>query len=313
MKNKLSIDEQIEHMKENGITFNLYNEHEAKEFLRYSNYFFKVKSFSKNFQKNNGKYQNLEFAYLKELALMDTLLRDIILELSLVIEHILKVKLVEHLTNNNKEDGYQIVKDYLSNRHNNEPSIFKRYNQSRKNVDFYTRGIMDKYYKYNFPAWAFIEILTFSELLNFLKFYYDKYDETSFKTLNSLLYNVRKLRNVSAHNNCFLNNLENNEELNPTRRLKTKVKSLDFSNTYSNETINYFLKSPVIHDYASVLIVFNILCIGAMKDKIKQEKTKYSVERLEKHLDYFDKNSNLGKKLYFILDLTKKNLVITNV
>ena len=50
-----------------------------------------------------------------------------------------------------------------------------------------------------------------------------------------------------------------------------------------------------------------------MKDKIKQEKTKYSVERLEKHLDYFDKNSNLSKKLYFILNLTKKNLVITNV
>ncbi len=37
---------------------------------------------------------------------------------------------------------------------------------------------MDKYYKYIFPAWAFIEILTFSELLRFLKFYYKKYDWT---------------------------------------------------------------------------------------------------------------------------------------
>lgn len=312
MKNKLSINEQIKHMKENGITFNLYNEHEAKEFLRYSNYFFKVKSFSKNFQKTNGKYQNLEFAYLKELALMDTLLRDIILELSLVIEHILKVKLMKHLTNNNKEDGYQIVKDYLSNRHN-EPSIFKTYNKARESVDFYTRGIMDKYYKNDFPVWAFIEILTFSELLKFLKLYYKKYDWTRFEGLNSLLYNVKKLRNVSAHNNCFLNNLESNEELNPTRRLKTAIKNLNFKGIYSKQTIDYFLKSPVIHDYASVLIVFNKLCIGVMKDKIKQEKTKYSVERLEKHLDYFDKNSNLSKKLYFILNLTKKNLVITNV
>lgn len=308
MKYKLSIYEQIEYMKENGITFNLLKENEAKFFLQYSNYFFKVKSFSKNFKKINKKYQNLEFIYLKELALMDTLLRDIILELSLVIEHLLKVNLIGHITNNNIEDGYQIVQEYLSSNQRNEPSIFKRYKQSRKKVDFYTRGIMDKYYKNNFPAWAFIEILTFSELLNFLKFYYDKYDETSFKKLNSLLYNVKKLRNVSAHNNCFLNNLENNEELNPTRRLKTKVKNLDFRNTYSKEKINYFLKSPVIHDYASVLIVFNILCTGEMKNKIKDEKTKYSVNRFSKHLDYFSDNFNFYEKLKFIYLLTKKIL-----
>ncbi len=114
MKYKLSIDEQIKNMKENGITFNLFKEDEAKNFLKYSNYFFKVKSFSKNFQKANGKYQNLDFSYLKELALMDTLLRDIILELSLVIEHILKVKFMRHLTDNIREDGYEIINEYLS-------------------------------------------------------------------------------------------------------------------------------------------------------------------------------------------------------
>lgn len=53
---------------------------------------------------------------------------------------------------------------------------------------------MDKYYKYNFPAWAFIEILTFSELLKFLKFYYKKYDWVRFKTLDSFLYNVKKTK-----------------------------------------------------------------------------------------------------------------------
>lgn len=307
MKYKFSIDEQIEHMKENGIVFNNFKEDEARNFLKYSNYFFKIKSFSKNFQKVNGKYQNLEFACLKELALMDTLLRDIILELSLVIEHILKVKFVQHLTNNVAEGGYEIVRDYISNFYN-DPSIFKRYNRSRESVDFYTRGLMDKYYRYNFPAWAFIEILTFSELLRFLRFYYEKYNNRRFEVLNSLLYNVKKLRNVSAHNNCFLNNLASNEEFNPTNRLLTAVKRLNFSEIYGNETIDYFLKSPVIHDYASVLVVFDKLCTGKMKAKIKKEKTKYSIERFEEHLDYFDKYSNLSKKLYFILNLTKKVL-----
>lgn len=308
MKEKLTILEQINYMKNQGIKFELFSEKETKDFLTYSNYFFKVKSFSKNFEKNNGKYQNLDFAYLKELALMDTLLRDIILELSLVIEHILKVKLLKHLTNNSIENGYQIVEEFLSSDKVNEPSIFKRYNALRKSVDFYTRGLMDKYYKYNFPAWAFIEILTFSELLKFLKFYYKKYDWVRFKTLDSFLYNVKKLRNVSAHNNCFLNNLESNEELKPTERLKTKVKALNFKGIYSKEAIDYFLKSSVIHDYASVLIAFDILCSEQMKSKIKEEKTKYSVDRFSKHLDYFNKHSKLKNKLNFISDLTGKIL-----
>ncbi|EPH07386.1 Abi family protein [Campylobacter ureolyticus] len=308
MKNKLSIDEQIEHMKENGITFKIFEEDEAKNFLIHSNYFFKVKSFSKNFKKVNGQYQNLEFAYLKELALMDTLLRDIILELSLIIEHVLKVQFIRHVTNNKKEDGYQIVSKYLSSNQRNKPFIFKIYNQSRTKVDFYTRGLMDKYYKYNFPVWAFIEILTFSELINFLKFYYENYKIKKFKKLNSLLYNVKKLRNVSAHNNCFLNNLEINEEFNQTKRLKTKVEKLGFKNIYDNDTIEYFLKSPVIHDYASVLVVFDVLCIGEMKNKIKEEKTEYSVNRFSKHLDYFSNHSELYQKLKFIDDLTKKIL-----
>lgn len=307
MKKKLSIYEQIQYMKDKGIVFSLCPDKEASEFLKNSNYFFKIKSFAKNFKKINEKYQDLDFAYLKELALMDTLLRDIILEISLVIEHILKVKLVEHLTNNSKEDGYQVVREYLSNKYN-EPSVFKRYNRSRESIDFYTKGLMDKYYKYNFPTWAFIEILTFSELLKFLNFYYNKYNKTKFQVLNSLLYNVRKLRNVSAHNNCFLNNLESSEEFTPTKRLGVAVKHLNFKNTYSNKKIDSFLRSPVIHDYASVIIAFNLLCNGDMKEKIKQFKTQYSIDRFGKHLDYFKTHAKLNEKLNFIMNLTKKAL-----
>lgn len=119
---------------------------------------------------------------------------------------------------------------------------------------------------------------------------------------------LKKLRNVSAHNNCFLNNLESNEKLKPTERLKTKVKALNFKGVYSKETIDYFLKSSVIHDYASVLIVFDILCSEQMKSKIKEEKIKYSVDRFSKHLDYFNKHSKLKNKLNFISDLTGKIL-----
>ncbi|MSN96411.1 Abi family protein [Campylobacter sp. FMV-PI01] len=195
MKNKLSIDQQIQHMKENGITFTLFKESEAKEFLQHSNYFFKVKSFAKNYQKIDDKYIDLDFIYLRELALMDTLLRNIVLEISLIIEHILKVNFINDITNNPLEDGYIIIKKFLDEKR--EPTIFTNYNKKRDNIDFYTRGLMDKYYKYNFPVWAFVEILTFSELLTLLKFYYIENNNAHAKFYNnSLLYNVKKLRNV---------------------------------------------------------------------------------------------------------------------
>ncbi len=55
-----------------------------------------------------------------------------------------------------------------------------------------------------------------------------------------------------------------------------------------------------------MLIVFDILCIGKMKDKIKTEKTKYTVDRFSKHLDCFSNHIELHKKLKFIYELTKK-------
>ena len=41
-KRKLNIDEQIDDLKEKNIKFELYPEEEARKFLTYNNYYFKV-------------------------------------------------------------------------------------------------------------------------------------------------------------------------------------------------------------------------------------------------------------------------------
>lgn len=41
MKNLLSVDEQIEHMKQNGVTFDYVSEDDAKVFLSQNNYYMK--------------------------------------------------------------------------------------------------------------------------------------------------------------------------------------------------------------------------------------------------------------------------------
>ena len=70
----------------------------------------KLASYRANYPKCNagereGQYQNLDFAYLKELSTLDMYLRYIIIEMALDIEHAIKVKIVNDVTNNPQEDA----------------------------------------------------------------------------------------------------------------------------------------------------------------------------------------------------------------
>ena len=113
MKKSLSYNEQIEHMKNKGITFNIIAENEAKDFLINNNYFLKLYAYRKNYYKTkDGKYINLDFAYLKELSTIDMHLRYLIVEMCLDIEHAIKVKLLNKVQQVSNEDGYNIVKNF---------------------------------------------------------------------------------------------------------------------------------------------------------------------------------------------------------
>ncbi len=97
MKPKLSIDEQIKHMKSKGILFYIMSEYSAKEFITDNTNYFKIKAYAKNYPKNtDDKYVNLEFAALHELSVLDMHLRRIILSLTLNIEHAVRTNLNRH-------------------------------------------------------------------------------------------------------------------------------------------------------------------------------------------------------------------------
>lgn len=50
-KKKITIDEQIEHIKSKNIKFEIMSENEAKKFLTYNTYYFKLKSYAKSFER----------------------------------------------------------------------------------------------------------------------------------------------------------------------------------------------------------------------------------------------------------------------
>ena len=171
MKLLCSSEELITHMKEKGITFSEISEEDAKLFLEQNNYYLKLASYRFNYQKhktgkNVGKYINLDFAYLKELSTLDMHLRYQILDMCLDIEHFLKVRLLHDIEVNPDEDGYRIIQKFLS-QDTRLSSLCKI--QGHKSSE-YCKDLIEKYYPY-FPAWVFVELISFSELTYLVDFY----------------------------------------------------------------------------------------------------------------------------------------------
>jgi abortive infection bacteriophage resistance protein len=203
-KDKLTIDEQIEHMKkDNGISFKQISEDDAKRFLTNNTYYFKIKAYAKNYEKykhgpNKGKYINLDFAYLIELSTLDSLLRKLIIKMALDIEHFLKVELLRDFSDNEAEDGYSIVSEFLNQNPGLENEILKKGQNSTCN-DLVNR------YNGEWAIWNIVEVLSFNDFINLYELYYAKYESSN--NMRNNLRPVKFLRNAAAHNNCLINNL----------------------------------------------------------------------------------------------------------
>ena len=88
-KPKLTVEEQVQHLKKKGIKFEKCSEKEAALYLAENNNYFKLRAYRTSFEKyqngaNKGQYINLDFAALRDLAIIDMELRYIILPLALV-------------------------------------------------------------------------------------------------------------------------------------------------------------------------------------------------------------------------------------
>lgn len=208
-KPRLSLDEQIQHLKDKGILFNIMDEESAKQYLKYNNNYYKLTSFRKNYDKhpggeNEGKYINLEFAYLVDMSIIDMRLRYRVVEMALDIEHHTKLQLLRKIDEYD-EDGYQIVKDYidsLDEKYRNY--LFNELNRNRGNA--YCGDMIEKY-DGNYPVWVFLEIIPFGRMVAFYCFCANRFSDKEMKNNYYGLLTCKRIRNVAAHSNCILNDL----------------------------------------------------------------------------------------------------------
>lgn len=312
-KLKLTVEEQIQDMVDKNIQFELYSKEDAKKFLKYNNYYFKLKSYARNYNINprTKKYYNLDFAYLVELSKLDMYIRKIILELSLDVEHYLKVRLMNDLSDNPEENGYNIVRLFLQYHSNAGADI-----QSKANKYSFCSDLAEKHLnEYKEPkklsVWNIVELFSFGNFMELYGLYYQTYPSFNYYTY---LRSIKFIRNAAAHNNCILSTLRK-----PPNSLKKFSKTKKLANILGKipefqklDNRDAMMRNPVIHDFVTLLFVYN--------DIMKVSETKYNRNkkmeeichlfcdedgRIKKNKSYFQKNPYIKEAYSFICSIIK--------
>lgn len=290
MKQLLSIEELIQHMKNRGITFNEISENDAKQFLQNNNYYMKLAAYRANYDKcdtgkRQGQYKKLDFGYLKELSTIDMYLRYIVMDMCLDIEHVIKVRLIKNITNNPSEDGYDIVRKFIAQDDNLR--ILKNI-RSHKSGE-YCKDLIEKYYPY-FPVWVFVELISFGDLLYFCSFYEKIYGVQIIN--NKLMNTVRDVRNAAAHSNCLLNKMT--EKIDSTKQVNNEISSfiIGMKNISKTSRVNN-LSYKFTNSFVTVLYIYDSLMNEIPKQKRYKEIQEFMNGRVVKNKQFFQSNSKI--------------------
>lgn len=251
----LKTEQLIDKLKSKGITFKLYSEEDAIKFLNQHNYYVKLTAYKTNFSKHNNKYVGLDFMALKDLSTIDMYLKQWILNASLSVEHSFKVNILKDIQEKGL-DEFDIVANYLKK----YPKILDEI-EFRRNTS-YVKNLLSKYNHPKYPIWVYLEVIPFGEFVNFYKYYCNEcfYGEFS----SDLLYNVRNIRNASAHNNCVIHDLANKNGF-------YKYELVDILDSLlpniKRRTIQDRLKNNSVQDFISLLIaVDRVIKSDELKD-----------------------------------------------
>lgn len=304
-KKKLSIPEQIQDMRKKGITFEITGEKSADNFLKYNNYYFKLKAYGKNYDKylataKKGQYINLDFAYLQELSTLDMYLRKTIISMSLDIEHALKIQLLYDLTQNAAEDGYHIVKQYLDTDYMRIKALHNKIGKSAAS------DLIEKKQNHNdtYALWEIVEVMSFGEFIDLYQLYYSTYPSKT-TDYSSYLWSIKFLRNAAAHNNCLLNSLKApyHITIHKTKEIQLEVSKIK---TISSNSRQKWMANPVIHDFIILVFVYlNLIKSAGIKNSgIKQLQWLFD-ERMPRHKKYFQKNMSIIESYNFTSKIVK--------
>lgn len=296
---------------EKGITFNIMSEADAADYLSSHNNYLRTASYRYNYEKhrtgeNEGKYIQLDFAYLVELSKLDMYLRGYLLPMCIDIEHAVKRKLITDIESNTQEDGYSIVDIFLQD----NPAIVNSIAQKADSV--FTGDLIAKYFglcyvfdaagnmrtdilSVDCPVWVLVELLAFNDLIRFAKFYTEQYPNRltiNFKQLNV----VRSLRNACAHNNCLLLSLRPGK----TKPLSDVTQAVASISTIQKEERKNKLSCRPLFETVCMLIEYTELVSDQVRIHRMKELQSFTNGRLVKNAVYFANNQIVSTAFEFL-------------
>ena len=314
----MKISEMVEYLKLKNIKFEKISEEEAEIYLRENNNYYNVTSYKHNFERYYvdgqfiNKYIDLDFAYLKDLSIIDMRTRLVLFKMIIDIEHYLKIKILNIIESLGDEDGYKIVNLYLDKDFTDEKFPKKLHNSIFKKVGseyyqkIFSKYDLDKDKKLeNIPIWEFLEIITFGELVNFYEFFSNEYNLKNEIKNVYILREIVKLRNAVAHNSCVLSDLDKKDNV-----YTPDFKIIRFLNEcgIGKNTRNNKLSNSRIRQITYTLYMFNeVVTSKGVKENVKDDINNLFYERIISHKEYYN-NNELLKSIYLYFDkIIQKN------
>ena len=312
----LKISDMVTYLKNKNIKFEFCNEQDAEKYLKENNNYYNVTSYKNNFVKYQcgeleGKYIDLDFAYLKDLSIIDYRTRLVLYKMIIDIEHYLKIRILNTIEEIVEEAGYNIVNLYME-KDFNDVKYPKRIHESirKKVTNEYYQKIFSKYDLNkdtkieNIPIWEFLEIITFGELINFFDFFTKHYNLDDNKYI-FILREINKLRNAVAHNSCVLCELDKKDN---KHSADTLVIGYLKDNGIGKENRNTKLSNSRIRQITYTLYMFNIIVSSnGVKNNVRHDIAELFYERIILNEKYYT-NNELLKSIYKFFDkIIEKN------
>lgn len=302
----LSADEQVAHLKEKGVTFNLFSEHDAAEYLRSNNYYFKLSAYRRNYDKRKdgpraGQYINLDFAYLRDLAIIDMTLRYTLVQLSLDIEHYVKLDLLRR-AEDRREDGYELFENFVSSLDPDQANYLYA-ELERNGRSAYEHDLYEKYAD-RLPIWVFLETASFGWLISFYRFYADKYGDSKMENLYYLLRSCKGVRNASAHSSCILNDLRPNTS--SIRSRSCVLDELKEIKGISKITRDRKMSNIRIQQIVTLLYAYRIFVTSTGMMRKTCDRLSALSDRMQRNRGYYDTNPMIQSSFDFLCRVIKE-------
>lgn len=263
LKPSLTVKQQIEHLKSQGVTFELCSEEEALRYLATANDYLRTRSYRKLYPRqlegeHRGQYVNLDFGSLVALSSLDRQLREAFLAISVDVEHFAKMKVL-NLAQNRGEDGYEIVASFKGSLTRKQRKALTSTLDRRSQGDAYAGGLIS-HYQGDMPLWVFVEVIDFGMFLTLYKFCAERWADRTMEQEHYVLKGVKSLRNATAHNHCTVNGLTASAESPSYETNELITASLNDAGLGRTKSRRSKLANLRVAQMAATLYASNALC-----------------------------------------------------